>query len=210
MPDNAHIVMIAVVAAALPLAVASAAIDPLAQYQWNHRVIVALASSPSDPNLVAQRRIFEAMRTGAGDRDLVLLEATDDTPVGAALRRRFGGGTGFRSVLIGKDGGAKAYSERPMTAQGVFALETRIVALLQAAQRVRRARVCRSQRAHSAKCGDTRPVLNQRGAASLRGSPDWRPVQLQCGTVYAAFAFARARRSSAKIMELAGLGRPKR
>ncbi len=120
MLSKSRFVTLAAAAAALPLAVASAATDPLAQYRWNHRVVVALASSPSDPNLAAQRRIFETMRTGAGDRDLVLLEATDDTPAGAALRQRFGGGTGFITVLIGKDGGAKASSERPMSAQDVF------------------------------------------------------------------------------------------
>ena len=121
MPGRSLIFTYAAAAAALPLAVASAATDPLVQYRWNHRVIVALASSPSDPNLAAQRRIFEAMRTGAGERDLVLVEATDATPVGVALRHRFGGGSGFLSVLIGKDGGAKASSEQPMSAQDVFA-----------------------------------------------------------------------------------------
>ena len=91
------------------------------QYRWSHRVVVALASSPSDPNLSAQRRIFAAMGAGARERDLVLLEATDNTLEGAALRRRFGGGKSFRTVLIGKDGGEKVVSERPMGPGDLFA-----------------------------------------------------------------------------------------
>ena len=107
--------------AILPSAAASAGADPLAPYLWHQRVVVALASSSSDPHLAAQRRIFETMGTGARERDLVLVEATDDTPVGSVLRRRFGGGSDFRAVLIGKDGGAKASSERPIPASDLFA-----------------------------------------------------------------------------------------
>ena len=121
MPSVQRILTLAAALIVLPTATASAGPDPLTRYLGNHRVVVALASSLSDPDLSAQRRIFETMRTGARERDLVLLEATDDTPEGAALRHRFGGGTGFRSVLIGKDGGAKASSERPMQADDLFA-----------------------------------------------------------------------------------------
>ena len=105
----------------LPLATATAGPDPLMPYRWSHRVVVALASSPSDPSLSAQRRIFAAMGGGARERNLVLLEATDDTAEGAVLRRRFGGGRGFIAVLIGKDGGEKARSERPMEPDDLFA-----------------------------------------------------------------------------------------
>ena len=120
MPSAPRILTLAAAVTLLPLAVASAGPDPLAPYLWKHRVVVSLASSPSDPNLSAQRRIFETMGAGARERDLVLLEATDDTREGGALRRRFGG-TGFRAVLIGKDGGAKASSERPMGVGDLFA-----------------------------------------------------------------------------------------
>ena len=121
MPSLPRHLSLAAAVAMLPLAAAAAGPDPLIQYRFSHRVVVALASTPSDPNLAAQRRIFAAMRAGARERDLVLLEATDDTSAGAALRRRFGGGTGFRTVLIGKDGGEKAASEQPMTPGALFA-----------------------------------------------------------------------------------------
>ena len=120
-PSVPRILTVAVALNVLPFATASAGEDPLTRYLWNHRVVVALASSTSDPNLSAQRRIFETVRAGARERDLALLEATDDTPEGAALRHRFGGGADFRTVLIGKDGGAKASSEQPMQAGDVFA-----------------------------------------------------------------------------------------
>lgn len=121
MPSVPRILTLAAAIAILPPAAASAGADPLAPYLWHQRVVVALASSSSDPLLAAQRQIFETMGAGGRERDLVLLEATDDTPLGSALRRRFGGGTGFRAVLIGKDGGAKASSKRPMHADDLFA-----------------------------------------------------------------------------------------
>ncbi len=114
MPSLPHHLLLVAAVAMTPVAAARAGTDALMQHLWKHRVVVALASSPSDPNLLTQRRIFESMKAAARERDLVLIEATDDTPEGAALRRRFGGGTGFRSVLIGKDGGEKAASDRPM------------------------------------------------------------------------------------------------
>ena len=95
--------------------------DPLARYRWTDRVVVALAATAADPDLARQRRIFQAMRAGARDRDLVLVEAVDPTPEGAALRRRFGG-SGFRAVLIGKDGGAKLDADRPLGPDDLFPL----------------------------------------------------------------------------------------
>ena len=120
MPSLPHHLLLLGAIATAPFAAARAETDPLLQYRWNRRVVVALAASTADPKLSTQRRIFEAMEAGARERDLILLEATDDTVVGAALRRRFGGGTGFRSVLIGKDGGEKATSERPMGQADLF------------------------------------------------------------------------------------------
>ena len=105
--------------AALPPVPARAAADPLARYLWRYRIVVALAPSRADPALAAQRRAFAALGAGAGERDLVLVEATDDTPEGAALRRRFGG-DGFRSVLVGKDGGEKLAAARPLGRDDLF------------------------------------------------------------------------------------------
>lgn len=108
-----------VVAAALP---ARAADDPLTRLRWNSRVVVALAPTRDDPGLAAQRRLFAALGAQGRERDLVLVEATDDTPEGAALRRRFGAGAGFVAILIGKDGGEKLRSHAPLGRDALFPL----------------------------------------------------------------------------------------
>ena len=100
---------------------AVAADDPLARHRWRDRVILVLAPSEADPSLVAQRHLLAAMGRGARERDLVLVEAVDGTPDGQALRRRFGG-TGFRAVLIGKDGGEKLTADHPLGADALFPL----------------------------------------------------------------------------------------
>lgn len=87
--------------------------DPLAAYRGAYRVVVALAPSRRDPNLAVQRRIFAALGTAAAERDLVLVTYDDATPEGATLRQRFGG-TGFRAILVGKDGEEKSSSDRPI------------------------------------------------------------------------------------------------
>ncbi len=101
---------------------ARAAGDPLAAYRGAHRVIVALAPSPADPALAEQRRIFDHLGAEGRARDLVLVVATDGTPDGVTLRRRFGGGGGFRAVLVGKDGGAKLASGVPLGRDTLFPL----------------------------------------------------------------------------------------
>lgn len=87
--------------------------DPLARYRDTHRVVLAMAADRSDPALARQRRLFAALGHEARERDLALVEVTDDMPEGTALRRRFGG-AGFRAVLIGKDGGDKLVSDAPL------------------------------------------------------------------------------------------------
>ena len=88
--------------------------DPLARFRWRSRVLVALAPARDDPALLAQRRLFAALGGEGRERDLVLVEATDDTPEGAALRRRFGAGANFVAILVGKDGGEKLRAGAPL------------------------------------------------------------------------------------------------
>ena len=93
--------------------------DPLATYRRAYRVVVALAPSRRDPDLAVQRRIFAALWAAAAERDLVLATYDDATPEGATLRRRFGG-TGFRAILVGKDGEEKISSGRPLDRDALF------------------------------------------------------------------------------------------
>lgn len=102
-------------------ALAASPDDPLARHLWKERVVVALAPSAADPRLATQRRLFAAMRAGAGERDLVLVEAADASPRSAALRRRFDvPAAAFKAVLIGKDGGEKLASDTPLGPDRLF------------------------------------------------------------------------------------------
>lgn len=111
-------------AAALGFAMSSpagAAPDPLARYAWTRRVLLVAAPSAHDPGLLAQRKLFAAMRAGAGERDLALVEAIGDTSDARALRARFTIEPGaFRVLLIGKDGGAKMSSDAPLGPDRLF------------------------------------------------------------------------------------------
>jgi len=79
----------------------------------SYRVVVALGPSRRDPDLAVQRRHLRSPGAAAAERDLVLATYDDATPEGATLRRRFGG-TGFRAILVGKDGEEKISSDRPL------------------------------------------------------------------------------------------------
>lgn len=96
--------------------------DPLASYVWNSRVLVVTAPSETDPQLLAQRRMYDEARAGASERDLVLIVATGDTPQASALRRRLGLAGGFQAVLVGKDGNAKLASAKAVSTDRLFAL----------------------------------------------------------------------------------------
>lgn len=96
--------------------------DPLAVYHWKARVLLVVAPGSADPKLLRQRAIFHAMKAGAGERDLALVEAIGDSRQAAALRARFGLDLGFNAVLVGKDGGDKLASSEPLGAEQLFPL----------------------------------------------------------------------------------------
>jgi len=120
---NPHLMAMSIAVLTVPVMPARdgvrSAKDPLATYRRAYRVVVALAPSPGDPDLAVQRRIFAALGAAAAERDLVLATYDDATPEGATLRRRFGG-TGFRAILVGKDGEEKISSGRPLDRDALF------------------------------------------------------------------------------------------
>ncbi len=96
---------------------------PLAARLGRDRILLASAPAVDDPGILAQRRMFIAMRAGATERDLVLVEAIGDGDAARTIRQQFGiEGGSFRTVLIGKDGGAKLRSDRPLGSGEVFPL----------------------------------------------------------------------------------------
>ncbi|AWN50478.1 DUF4174 domain-containing protein [Methylobacterium sp. 17Sr1-1] len=104
-------------AAVLPAASAGSDLD---RYRWKSRVLV-IAAAADDPRVAAQGRIAEAAGAGMRERDLVVVRAIGEGREAASLRRRLGlPATGFRAVLVGKDGGAKLVAEEPIPAERLF------------------------------------------------------------------------------------------
>ena len=100
---------------------AVAADDPLASHCWRDRLLVVAASDARDPLLAEQKRLYRAVLSGMKERDLVLVEAVGPGGKAVALRRRFGIAEGaFAAVLVGKDGGAKLRSDRPIPSARLF------------------------------------------------------------------------------------------
>ncbi len=96
--------------------------DPLQRYRGQARVLVAIAETAQDPRLVQQRHLFAAMGHGAAERDLVLLQGVGDAPQAVALRRLFNIESGFRAVLVGKDGTEKLNTATPVGPDRLFPL----------------------------------------------------------------------------------------
>ena len=106
---------------AATVAPASAASDPLGAYRWRSRVLVVVAPDGRDPRLAEQRRLFGETSTGDRERDLILVEEIGGAEEAAPLRARFGIGTSdFAAILVGKDGGEKLRSDRPIPSERLF------------------------------------------------------------------------------------------
>lgn len=104
--------------AALP---AEARDTPLSGYRWKNRVLVVVAPSRQDGNLVAQRRIFERNAKGMAERQIVLIEAAGDDERARNIRNQLAAGdTAFRVLLVGKDGNTAASSSKPFSAAELF------------------------------------------------------------------------------------------
>jgi hypothetical protein len=91
--------------------------DPLAGYRWRSRIAVIFGSEPNEARVAEQKQIVASMGSGAGERDLVVVEYLGDTAVARTMRAKLGApGEGFHVVLVGKDGGAKLSSAQPIPA----------------------------------------------------------------------------------------------
>ena len=102
------------------LAAALAGSPTIAQMTWQRRVLLIVAPRAGDPALAAQRRSLDGWDAGARERDLAIVQVIGDRVDGAgdsaaALRRRFRlPAERFVAILIGKDGGEKMRSPRPI------------------------------------------------------------------------------------------------
>ena len=91
--------------------------DPAA-YAGRSRVLLVLAPR-DDARLAEQARLLAADPAGVTERNLVLV--APDASEGNGLRRRYGvAPDAFAVLLIGKDGGVKLRSARPLALRGLF------------------------------------------------------------------------------------------
>ena len=109
----------------------SSASDVASGYRWSKRPLFVFAGSASDGTLAEQRRIVGGSRGGFTERDMVVVYVVGDSvsaelggkpgESAEALRARYGvGKSEFKAVLVGKDGGAKLSSGKPLPAATLF------------------------------------------------------------------------------------------
>ncbi len=116
-------------ATALSLTIAQA--EAMSAYLWKHRPVVVVAGPGGETAIAEQRRIFAASRAGLAERDIVVVWVTGNTVsaelgpgpgmTAAQLRARFGAPeSGFRVILVGKDGGTKLSQSSPLGSAILF------------------------------------------------------------------------------------------
>ena len=94
----------------------------LDEWKWKSRVLVVVAPA-GNAAAQAQRRIYESAAKGMAERSIVLIEALDDQERSQRLRSRFSAdGRRFQVFLVGKDGQTAISSEKPVSADNLFAL----------------------------------------------------------------------------------------
>lgn len=113
---------------------AAARADPLDRYLWQNRVLIVFAPSFEDPRLIDQRELNVHAIEGLRDRDMVIFAVVGNARINPelgsapldsaqALRQRFGVAQNrFAIVLVGKDGGEKYRSSRPVEPALIFDL----------------------------------------------------------------------------------------
>jgi hypothetical protein len=106
--------------------------DAMTDYKWKYRPLVVFADNEALAPLAAQRRMVSASRASLTERNVVVIWVVGDTvsadlgphpkQSAKALRARFGAPqTGFRAMLVGKDGGTKLNSASPLSAGALYA-----------------------------------------------------------------------------------------
>jgi hypothetical protein len=119
-------------AALATLLVFATAVQSMSNYKWKKRPLVVFAESDGSPLLAEQRQIVSRYRSDLNKRDVVVVWVvgrTLSTELGpppssnaTSLRARYNvADVEFRAVLVGKDGGEKLSSAKPLTAEKLFA-----------------------------------------------------------------------------------------
>jgi len=105
--------------------------NAMSGYRWKYRPVVVLAGVGGEAALAEQRRMFAGNSAGLAERDIVVVWVTGNNVraelgpgpglTAAQLRARFGAAeTGFRVILVGKDGGTKLTQSTPLSTATLF------------------------------------------------------------------------------------------
>jgi len=95
----------------------------LEQYKWKKRVIILVTSTPDHPDYIAQLAQLRQVSPGVEERDLVILSNQADSVRSSSITEKYQtGASGFRFILIGKDGTIKKDSDELVEAGDLFAL----------------------------------------------------------------------------------------
>ena len=104
----------------------------MSNYKWKYRPLLVFAERERNSSLVEQRQILATSRAGLAERDVVVIWVIGNKASAelgpaplmtvAALRSRYGVAiNAFRAVLVGKDGGEKLSSTKPLGTASLFA-----------------------------------------------------------------------------------------
>ena len=103
-------------------------------FQWENRILIVIANQESDSLATEQLSNFEGSEEGFKERDLITFflfkkgaSRLNEQPLHPAsaedILEQFGSGqSGFRFLLIGKDGGVKLQKDSPVSAEDIFGL----------------------------------------------------------------------------------------
>lgn len=120
-------------AIALSLAASPVIAAPLAQFQWEERLLVLLVEADNGA-LTTQLDMLAKAQDGLAERDMIVLAVrgndvraiygSADGLDAQALRTSLGGDDAgpFEAVLIGKDGGVKQRWPEPVSTEDLFAI----------------------------------------------------------------------------------------
>ncbi len=86
-----------------------------------HREILLVAQSMDDPDILIQKKILQADEEGLTERDVIITLITPESDK-KRFEKLMKNRKGFRFILIGKDGGIKLSSDKPVTLEQLFAL----------------------------------------------------------------------------------------
>jgi hypothetical protein len=108
--------------------------SPLDEFHWKSRILVVIARA-GDPAAEAQRRIYESSAQGMSERAVILAEALDGSERSKQIRSQLS--ADGRLFLVGKDGQTAISSDKPLSADYLFA---RVDAMPMRQDEMRRAR----------------------------------------------------------------------